>query len=126
MAKTRVITKVGAFPDKEHRLKISALLLVVVATVGAPAQAIVIIPPGSSCPRNALCKAAEQLVTVPAFFDLNAHTSPGRDTDWNRIKNAGNWVKIVVAGDAFASKTGTGLTAAQTQFAAHAGQAIYG
>jgi len=67
---------------------------------GGPAFALRL-PPGGTCPPNAFCTQSPQLLTIPAFFDLDTRTDPTKALDWVRIQNAGSWVKLIVAGDIF-------------------------
>src|SRR3954465_7984441 len=85
------------------------VLAVMVAFAFAPAAHALRVPPGGGCPPNALCEAAKQLVTIPAFFETTTQTDPSQPRDWVRIQNAGHWVKIVVAGDTFHLKAAPDL-----------------
>jgi N-acetyl-anhydromuramyl-L-alanine amidase AmpD len=48
-----------------------------------------------------LCEVSPQLIAVPAFFALDTQTDPTQPNDWNRIKNAGGWVGLIVADAGF-------------------------
>ncbi len=54
-------------------------------------------PAGRRLLSHVLVRSLAQLVAVPAFFPLDTQTDPTQPTDWNRIKNAGGWVGLIVA-----------------------------
>src|SRR4051812_39627178 len=70
-----------------------------------PAHAIRI-PPGGGCCPSCVCTVSPQLIVVPAYFPLDTQTDPTQPTDWNRIKNAGSWVGLIVADAIFETASG--------------------
>jgi len=60
-----------------------------------------------------------QRAIVPAYFSIDTRSDPLKSTDWNRIKEAGPAVQIVIADARFETAVDPEQTDARNQFLAN-------